>query len=534
MSHGSFYRYFDNKDDFFRVLAEEASTRMVELLDALPDRRARGRSSGRWLDEWFATYESNGGVISTWQEMQTSDADLVELRPAGGGHGDGAADGACSTSAGFGDPLVDALALLAVVERLPYSVYTLRFTEARRRHRRHGHDHPPRVPRPRRRPHAWHASAEHGLRVHRRAARPARQRPRACSSRPARRRWCAPCSTARPTARGPVGDPRRPRLARPRPAGGARRARPRLPRGRHPRGGARPGGGARRRSWPRSRSSRPLAARGRLVVPPRRHRRRARAPARSPSPRTASGDSTPSRTTARRTGGGWVLDGVKTHVVDGATADEIAVVARGDDGLGAFVVPRHRRAGHGPSTVIDPTLPVATVTLAGVEVTGERVLVEPGDPAAERDHRAGARGGHRRDGAVHRGHLPDDLRDDAPVRQGPRAVRQADRLVPGAEAPPGRLLPRRRAGRRRSATSPPSPSPRTTHAGRSPRRWPRPRPASASACSSRDGLQLHGGIGFTWENDLHFALKRAKAGDLLFGTAAFHRARLAELLGLAA
>jgi hypothetical protein len=30
---------------------------------------------------------------------------------------------------GFGDPLVDALALLAVVERLPYSVYTLRFTK---------------------------------------------------------------------------------------------------------------------------------------------------------------------------------------------------------------------------------------------------------------------------------------------------------------------------------------------------------------------------------------------------------------------
>ena len=30
---------------------------------------------------------------------------------------------------GFGDPLVDAIALLAVVERVPYSVYTLRFTK---------------------------------------------------------------------------------------------------------------------------------------------------------------------------------------------------------------------------------------------------------------------------------------------------------------------------------------------------------------------------------------------------------------------
>jgi alkylation response protein AidB-like acyl-CoA dehydrogenase len=49
----------------------------------------------------------------------------------------------------------------------------------------------------------------------------------------------------------------------------------------------------------------------------------------------------------------------------------------------------------------------------------------------------------------------------------------------------------------------------------------------------RDGLQLHGGIGYTWEHDLHFLLKRAKASDLLFGSDAAHRAQLAELLGLA-
>ncbi len=49
----------------------------------------------------------------------------------------------------------------------------------------------------------------------------------------------------------------------------------------------------------------------------------------------------------------------------------------------------------------------------------------------------------------------------------------------------------------------------------------------------KDGLQLHGGIGYTWEHDLHFLLKRAKAADLLFGSDATHRARLAHLLGLA-
>jgi alkylation response protein AidB-like acyl-CoA dehydrogenase len=49
-----------------------------------------------------------------------------------------------------------------------------------------------------------------------------------------------------------------------------------------------------------------------------------------------------------------------------------------------------------------------------------------------------------------------------------------------------------------------------------------------------DGLQLHGGIGYMWEADLHFALKRAKAGNALFGDAIAHRARLARQLGLTA
>ena len=47
-------------------------------------------------------------------------------------------------------------------------------------------------------------------------------------------------------------------------------------------------------------------------------------------------------------------------------------------------------------------------------------------------------------------------------------------------------------------------------------------------------LQVHGGIGFTWEHDLHFFLKRAKAGGILYGSAGEHRDRVAELRGLAA
>ncbi len=47
-------------------------------------------------------------------------------------------------------------------------------------------------------------------------------------------------------------------------------------------------------------------------------------------------------------------------------------------------------------------------------------------------------------------------------------------------------------------------------------------------------LQVHGGIGFTWEHDLHFFLKRAKVDGALFGSAREHRERVAALSGLGA
>jgi alkylation response protein AidB-like acyl-CoA dehydrogenase len=59
--------------------------------------------------------------------------------------------------------------------------------------------------------------------------------------------------------------------------------------------------------------------------------------------------------------------------------------------------------------------------------------------------------------------------------------------------------------------------------------------AYSSDCGWRvtaSSLQVHGGIGFTWEHDLHFFLKRAKTDGHLFGTAREHRERVAELAGL--
>src|SRR5215468_10359717 len=41
-------------------------------------------------------------------------------------------------------------------------------------------------------------------------------------------------------------------------------------------------------------------------------------------------------------------------------------------------------------------------------------------------------------------------------------------------------------------------------------------------------IQVHGGMGFTWENDVHLYYRRAKASEIAFGDAAFHRERIAR------
>jgi len=46
------------------------------------------------------------------------------------------------------------------------------------------------------------------------------------------------------------------------------------------------------------------------------------------------------------------------------------------------------------------------------------------------------------------------------------------------------------------------------------------------------GIQLHGGIGFTWEHDLHLYFKRAKSSEFTFGDASYHRERVAQLINL--
>jgi alkylation response protein AidB-like acyl-CoA dehydrogenase len=50
--------------------------------------------------------------------------------------------------------------------------------------------------------------------------------------------------------------------------------------------------------------------------------------------------------------------------------------------------------------------------------------------------------------------------------------------------------------------------------------------------AAAENIQIHGGIGFTWEHDAHLYFKRAKSSELLFGDATYHRELLAQRIGI--
>nr|WP_280118978.1 acyl-CoA dehydrogenase family protein [Gordonia polyisoprenivorans] len=57
--------------------------------------------------------------------------------------------------------------------------------------------------------------------------------------------------------------------------------------------------------------------------------------------------------------------------------------------------------------------------------------------------------------------------------------------------------------------------------------------AGANVRAAEECIQLHGGIGMTWEYPAHLYLKRAKADQLALGNGSHHRGQLAELVALA-
>ena len=228
--------------------------------------------------------------------------------------------------------------------------------------------------------------------------------------------------------------------------------------------------------------------------------------------------------TATADGAGWVLTGTKDFVIDGDTATEVAVALRVGDELRLAVVPGSD-LGSEPLYPIDPTTRHARIHLDGVHIDGDRLL-GTGDAtdavrrALEESATAVALttvGACQRILDLDLGHVKERHQFGVPIG--------SFQAVKHKLADMYRDVERARALGYFAALCLADDDPRRERAAAMAK-------ASAGECQRRvvqDGLQLFGGIGYTWEHDLHLYLRRAKVGDLHFGTSSRHRRHVARL-----
>jgi alkylation response protein AidB-like acyl-CoA dehydrogenase len=219
--------------------------------------------------------------------------------------------------------------------------------------------------------------------------------------------------------------------------------------------------------------------------------------------------------TAARAGEGWVLNGTARHVLDGDRAERLAVVTP----AGVFVVGAEQVSARRVS-VFDPVLHVAEVTFANVAVSHtERVA--GADP--ERAYDVALTGmALTMVGACAR--VLDLVLEHVKGRQQFGVPIGSFQAVQHKAVDMHIAIERARALSYFAALTIAEDDPRRRQASAMAK-------AAAGECQSvvfRHGVQLFGAMGFTWENDVQFALKRAKAGELMLGGAAHHRALIAE------
>jgi alkylation response protein AidB-like acyl-CoA dehydrogenase len=233
---------------------------------------------------------------------------------------------------------------------------------------------------------------------------------------------------------------------------------------------------------------------------------------------------------ARRDGRDWLLHGTKRYVTDGASADELVVAARvegtaGSDGIGLFVVSQEWVESTAIQT-LDASRQYATVTLDAVRVPTERVLGEPGCC------------GHALGLVVEEAttalaletvgtcqSIFDISLEHAKAREQFGVPIGSFQAIKHKFADMFVALERARALCYFACACIAEDDPRRSLATSMAK-------AAAGDCQRllvQEGIQSLGGIGFTWEHDMHLYVKRAKSSDAMFGTARQHRARIAAL-----
>ncbi|MEZ5169926.1 MAG: acyl-CoA dehydrogenase family protein [Acidimicrobiia bacterium] len=229
-------------------------------------------------------------------------------------------------------------------------------------------------------------------------------------------------------------------------------------------------------------------------------------------------------------GDGWALSGTKHWIVEGDHVDTLAVIARlpgtrGDEGVTSVIVDT-AVAEISPLETFDATRSVVTATFDGVHLGAGAVLGEPGGdavPVRRAVEEATVALSLEMVGTAQTifdtvlAYAKDRHQFGVPIGSF-QAIKHkfADMYV---------LLERARSvaylatatiaddDERRGVTA----SMAKVAAG------------DAQKRIAKEGIQVLGGIGYTWEHDMHLLVRRLKSGDALFGTPADHRTRVAAL-----
>ena len=242
----------------------------------------------------------------------------------------------------------------------------------------------------------------------------------------------------------------------------------------------------------------------------------------------ADGDWDPraATTVAERNGDGWRLTGRKHFVVDGASADFLLVTARENDVLGVYLVETGREGlDIEPLTVMDPTRKLARVTLQGAAAR----RLGPGTDATAAIRRTMDLGAVALAGEMVGGA---QALLDASVAYAKMRV-QFGRTIGSFQAIKHKCadmlldVESARSAAYAAAAAMAEGDPEA------PALVCLAKAAASETCvrTAAEAIQIHGGIGFTWENDTHLWFKRARSSEVLLGDPTWHREQLMQRWG---
>lgn len=227
------------------------------------------------------------------------------------------------------------------------------------------------------------------------------------------------------------------------------------------------------------------------------------------------------RTRARRKGGDWLLTGEKPLVLDGHTADWVLVAARTDNGMGSFLV--QSPAAEAVPT-LDPTRKAARMILDSTPAESVGPL---GDHASRwrriADDAAIALCAELVGSSEQALHLAAEYAKMRVQFDRPIATFQA---IKHKAAEMLHQLELMRVGTHYAAWTSDVDDPDRERATAMAKGFA----GEAAVAITGESIQIHGGVGFTWDCDAHFHYRRAKAADLMLGYQGWQRQRVADLV----